>query len=105
MGEGEMEVQIITSSPKARSSSRPQSPDIIPSTLCCCKYPRNISLALYDKFNSCKSQTTFLTTPKDQVACDNHPFFMDCLDICEELKALFNEVFVAEGDIFENCAF
>lgn len=33
----------------------------------------------------------------------DHPFFQDFPEISEELRSFYDDIFSAEGDIFENC--
>lgn len=71
---------------------------------CCWDIPKISSSCLYDKFISSKSYETVEAPSKDQLNCDIHPFFMDCLDISKEFKTFFNKVFAVAGNISENRA-
>lgn len=81
VGEEEVVVQIINSPTKfmfkaSLSRCHSESPTAV-------NILETSPSSLYDKFTLCKSQTIMEMPPKDQLNCDNHPFFMDCLSISE----------------------
>lgn len=54
--------------------------------------PKSSSSQLYDKFTSRKSQEAAKTLLRKQLNRNNHPFFLDFLDISEELKVFLHKL-------------